>query len=71
MDPTHFDSAIAKHLAVNPACRASYSDSHLNVLTRGRSLSHLQALESLYIRKLSPSLCVQTETSTLKLFQVE
>ena len=71
MDPTHFDSAIAKHLAVNPACRASYSDSHFNVLTRGRSLSHLQALESLYIRKLSPSLCVQTKTSTLKLFQVE
>ena len=71
MDPAHFESAIAKHLAINPACRASYSDSHFSVLTRGRSLLHLQALESLYIRKFSPSLSVQRKTRTLKLFQAE
>ena len=67
-DPAHYDSSVAKHLAANPLCRATYLDTDFSVVTRGRSFSHLQVLEALYIRKLSPPLCAQTKVKTLKLF---
>ena len=68
LDPAHYDSSVAKHLAANPLCRATYLDTDFSVVTRGRSFSHLQVLEALYIRKLSPPLCAQTKVKTLKLF---
>ena len=68
LDPAQYESSVAKHLAANPICRAAYSDTDFSLIARGRSLSHLQVLEALFIRKVSPSLCIQTKAKTLKLF---
>ena len=67
-DTTDYDYSIARHLATNPSCRATYSDNDFRIVCRGRSLSHLQVLEALYTRTLSPKLCVQVKAKTLKLF---
>ena len=62
-------SAIKSHLSVSDSCRELYRDDVFSVLARGRSVLHLSVLEALYIRKLSPELCVQKENVlSLQLF---
>ena len=62
-------SAIKSHLSVSDSCREVYRDNVFSVLARGRSVLHLSVFEALYIRKLSPELCVQKENVlSLQLF---
>ena len=66
-----YQSSIASHLALDLACRSSYSDSCFGVLSRGRSLRHLKVLESVYIHVQCPNLCVQKQNvAPLKLYKM-
>ena len=62
-------SAIKSHLSVSDSCRKLCREDVFSVLARGRSVLHLSVLEALYIRKLSPELCVQKDNVlSLQLF---
>ena len=54
-------SAIAQHLLDSPDCVLSFAHDRFSILAKARSSFHLQILEALYIRKLSPVLCKQKE----------
>ena len=58
-DAADYQSAIARHLAENEACRREYSDDQFRVLARGRSEFHLKVLEAVVIRTQQPPLCTQ------------
>ena len=62
------DSAVTKHLKESPACIPQVPASRFEVLANARSRSHLDLLEAIFIRVLSPSLCQQkAHTRTLHL----
>ena len=62
------DSAITKHLKEYPACIPESPAACFEVLHVARSKSHLDLLEAIFIRSLSPSLCQQkAHTKTLHL----
>ena len=46
---TH-DLAIGLYLLCNPTCAQHYDDSIFSILTKGRSLFHLSALEATFIK---------------------
>ena len=65
-----YQSAIACHLASNKQCRELYQETDFNILSRGRSKYHLDALEAVYINVLNPVLYKQKMSVTyLQLFQ--
>ena len=66
-----YQSVIACHLVSNKPYLETYSDfESYKILTRGRSRSHLDILEAMYIKHLKPVLCKQkTYVSYLTLFQ--
>ena len=63
-DAAHYQSSIAKHLASNRDCAMSYDDSSFRVVHVCKSRYSLGVLEALYIRSLSPDLCVQKNSVT-------
>ena len=71
-DVSHRDyqSAVAKHLAMNVTCRKLYSDSDFKVVPRASSRTEwfVSILESVYIGMYKPDLCVQKKVVPLKLF---
>ena len=68
--PDEYQSAIAAHLASNEHCCKAYKDSDFRVISRGRSKSHLDVLEAVYICECDPVLCKQKNFVTyLKLFR--
>ena len=54
-----YQSAIAEHLAINAACRQLYDDRDFKIISRGRTKSHLNVLEAMYIYVMNPVLCKQ------------
>ena len=54
-------STIKSHPLVSDSYRELYKDDVFSVLAHGRSVFYLSVLEALYIRKLSPVLCVQKD----------
>ena len=55
------DSAITRHLKEHPECIAEGLRSRFRIVARGRSQTHLDVLEALYIQSLSPALCCQKD----------
>ena len=63
------DSAITKHLMTSKDCIPTDPVERFQLLTRARNKSHLDILEALFIRNLTPELCAQKEfVKVLKLF---
>ena len=63
-------SAIGQHLKNNIECGKNYSDDKFEIVTFGRTKTHLSILESLYITGSRPILCKQKEfVYTRKLFK--
>lgn len=52
-------SAIGEHLQDHPECYENYRDDRFSIVTRARSENHLKILESLFILRTNPVLCVQ------------
>ena len=52
-------SAIGEHLQDHPECYENYRDDRFSIVTRARSENHLKILESLFILRTKPVLCVQ------------
>ena len=55
------DSAVTKHLKEYPDCLAVERRENFTILAQARHKAHLDVLEALYIKKLSPGLCLQKE----------
>ena len=55
------DSAVTKHLKGNPECIPLEPERCFTVLARARNKSHLDVLEAVFIRTLSPDMCQQKE----------
>ena len=55
------DSAITKHLKESTNCIPTDPQARFQTLAKARNKQHLDILEALFIRKLSPSLCKQKE----------
>ena len=55
------DSAVTKHLKVNPECIPLEPERCFTVLAQARNKSHLDVLEAVFIRTLSPDMCQQKE----------
>ena len=51
------ESAIGQHLVGNSEWTSHYNDDKFSILDRGRSLFHLSALETTFIKSLTPILC--------------
>ena len=62
------DSAITKHLMTSNDCIPTDPVERLELLTRARNKSHLDVLEALFIKSLTPELCAQKEFVRVKLF---
>ena len=65
------DSAVTKHLKENDECvpLCSKPESRFKILAEARSNSHLDVLETIFIKKLLPVLCAQKEfTRQLQLY---
>ena len=52
-------SAIGHHLLNNPQCVEQHRVGWFKILSRGRSLAHLRAMEATFIRSTNPILCRQ------------
>ena len=52
-------SSIGEHLAKNPECYENYNDDRFQLVTRARNKNQLKVLESLFISRQNPILCVQ------------
>ena len=52
-------SAFGYHLLNNPQCAEQYRVGWFKILSRGRSLAHLHAMETTFIRSTNPILCRQ------------
>ena len=62
------DSAITKHLKENPSCLPEKPAERFKILTQARTQMHLDVLEAIFIKSLTPGLCQQKDfTSTLHL----
>ena len=67
--PHASDSAITKYLMTSKDYIPTYPVERFEFLTRGRNKSHMDILEALFIRNLTPELCTQEEfVKVLKLF---
>ena len=56
------DSSVTKHLKGNPECIPLEPERCFTVvLARARNKSHLDVLEAVFIRTLSPDMCQQKE----------
>ena len=55
------DSAVEKHLKGNPIYIPLEPEKCFTVLARARNKSHLDILEAVFIRTLSPDMCQQKE----------
>ena len=56
------DSAVTKHLKKNPTCTPRSDEEtseRFRVLAQARNVVHLEILEAVYIRNLTPELCQQ------------
>ena len=64
------DSAVTKHLKENAECvPLCKPESQFKILAEARSNSHLDVLETIFIKKLLPVLCAQKEfTRQLQLY---
>ena len=62
------DSAITKHLMTSKDRIPTDPVERFELLTRVRNKSHLDILEALFIRNLTPELCTQEFVKVLKLF---
>ena len=56
---SEFQSANAKGLSLNVECANLYSDDCFSALSRARSRTNLEVLESVFIHVQCPDLCVQ------------
>ena len=54
-------TSIGKHLEGKPDCAKNYELDHFSVLARGRTDFHLKVLEAMYIKHLTPNLCIQKQ----------
>ena len=54
-------SSIADHMINNRECVADFNVDRFSILSRLHSLYHLKVLETLYVRSLQPSLCLQRD----------
>ena len=69
--PDDYQSAVARHLLENEACLRAYTDNSFCIVCvcSSKYLS-LDVMEALFIRSLSPNLCVQKSSVTsLQLFR--
>ena len=64
------DSAMTKHLKGNPECIALEPERCFTVLARARNKRHLDVLEAVFIRTLSPDMCQQKEFTKQILLQI-
>ena len=55
------DSAITRHLKQSQTCLAPELTDQFKILARARHQRHLDILEALYIRSMSPELCCQKD----------
>ena len=62
------DSVITKHLKENPSCIPEQPAERFKILTQARTQMHLDMLEAIFIKSLTPGLCQQKDfTRTLHL----
>ena len=50
-------SAIGYHLLNNPQCAEQYRIGWFKILSGGRSLAHLRAMDATFIRSTNPIIC--------------
>ena len=68
--PSDYQSAVARHLAESKECAMAYSDSSFRVVRACPLSSNLEIMEALYIKGLTPNLCVQKSSiAHLQLFR--